>query len=361
MNRIEDRLIVECARTTVDEQREESITRLFQQDIDWKYLNKNLIRNRVTLLFSHTINNISHLEGVAPRGLERRVGRIVKRNLRLKADLIGVLNIFDTHGISSVPVKGPLLAQGVYKNLALREFGDLDILVNDNDYDQAASLLQSTGYVQTDDTGGHGHAHASKSEHHHRFTHKETDTLVELHWELSERKRGVLQQSDLPHDALTTVDFEDMSIKSLSQEFLLLYLCLHGYRHQWERLSWLCDIAELINDRPLMDWAKVYQYAEQFHLTRVLFMGLYLAQNVLECKLPEAARDGMSDSPMIRVLGKHVVKNLFSDASAGPPPKHGRYDYFVFNFLLLTHPMHRARYLGVMLNLLSRKLKWTPS
>src|SRR3712207_8653927 len=37
----------------------------------------------------------------------------------------------------------------------------------------------------------------------------------------------------------------------------LLILCVHGTKHIWGRLSWICDVAELLRTQPDMDWEYV--------------------------------------------------------------------------------------------------------
>jgi hypothetical protein len=45
---------------------------------------------------------------------------------------------------------------------------------------------------------------------------------------------------------------------NLSLENLLLVRCAHGSKHLWERLGWICDVAELIRVRKeKSDWEKV--------------------------------------------------------------------------------------------------------
>jgi len=48
--------------------------------------------------------------------------------------------------LAFIPYKGPTLALAVYGNLALREFTDLDILVQTQNVRQAAELLKDRGY-----------------------------------------------------------------------------------------------------------------------------------------------------------------------------------------------------------------------
>ena len=68
------------------------------------------------------------------------------RNLFLAKELIKLLHLFSAHEISAIPYKGPVLAVSVYGNLAFREFGDLDILVRERDYQTAQHLLSAQGY-----------------------------------------------------------------------------------------------------------------------------------------------------------------------------------------------------------------------
>jgi Uncharacterised nucleotidyltransferase len=70
----------------------------------------------------------------------------VQNSFFLTAELLKLLALFETHSISAVPFKGPILAASVYGNLSLRQFGDLDIFVHKEDIARAARLLVSQGY-----------------------------------------------------------------------------------------------------------------------------------------------------------------------------------------------------------------------
>ncbi len=51
------------------------------------------------------------------------------RNYKMTGELLRVLDALQNEGIKAVPLKGPVLAQTVYGDIALWQFGDLDILV----------------------------------------------------------------------------------------------------------------------------------------------------------------------------------------------------------------------------------------
>ena len=54
-------------------------------------------------------------------------------NVLLTAEMVRLLELFEGNQIPAVPYKGPAIGVGVYRNLALRQFADLDILVPDTD------------------------------------------------------------------------------------------------------------------------------------------------------------------------------------------------------------------------------------
>ena len=68
------------------------------------------------------------------KSLKLNFNRNVKNNLLMLGELIKLLNLFEKQGLNVIPYKGPILAIYAYKNLALRQFDDLDIFVNKNDF-----------------------------------------------------------------------------------------------------------------------------------------------------------------------------------------------------------------------------------
>jgi len=88
-------------------------------------------------------------ELVSKANLERLRGDFrsnVQRNLLLTAELLRLLDLFAVHGIAAAPFKGPVLAASAYEDLSLRQFSDLDVLVNRRDILKAEGLLASQGY-----------------------------------------------------------------------------------------------------------------------------------------------------------------------------------------------------------------------
>src|SRR5688572_19708204 len=94
---------------------------------------------------------------------------------------IETVQLLEQHGIASIVLKGPLLAQRLYGDLGLRMCSDVDLLVRPEDSLRAARLLSDSGYH-------HHTALDPRSLQLHRmvyhdaaFVHPDNGTLIELH------------------------------------------------------------------------------------------------------------------------------------------------------------------------------------
>lgn len=71
----------------------------------------------------------------------------VIRCLRLGSELIQVLRICADSGVEVMPLKGPVLAQEAYGDLALRQISDLDVLVRPEQVVRAVEVVMGAGYA----------------------------------------------------------------------------------------------------------------------------------------------------------------------------------------------------------------------
>jgi hypothetical protein len=99
---------------------------------------------------------------------------------------------------------------------------------------------------------------------------------------------------------------------------MLLFLCVHGTRHYWERLQWICDVAELVRREPALDWDRLESSAARVGCHRMLRFGLHLAGDLLEAPAPEAVLRQASQDPAVRGLAEFVGRGLFTP---GPDPR----------------------------------------
>ena len=65
----------------------------------------------------------------------------------LAVELEQLLASFAQHGIDVIPLKGPVLAETLYGNIAMRPCEDLDLLVRVRDFGRAEKVLTDAGWV----------------------------------------------------------------------------------------------------------------------------------------------------------------------------------------------------------------------
>lgn len=98
----------------------------------------------------------ARLEESAPAGMSKRLREAVvarhaaarPKALAFGAALRHLTAELEAEGIASVPLKGPLMAQDLYGDAALREYTDLDVLVGPDDLERAVAVAGRVGWTE---------------------------------------------------------------------------------------------------------------------------------------------------------------------------------------------------------------------
>jgi hypothetical protein len=116
-----------------------------------------------------------------------------------------------------------------------------------------------------------------------------------------------------------------------------------------------------VNGDADLDWEFLYQQARELHLLKILHMGLYLASEILDCEIPEPIREKLLEDRLIVDLAERVQRRLFTGEvlPVDEEEKENREEYFLFNYALLTNPLHKARYSCLLLySLFMSRFRW---
>jgi hypothetical protein len=121
-------LILCCSRTFLRPGDADKIQQLLGQQLDWEYLVRTASLHCVlTLLCQHLKAFSASVPRAAWDYLQSASQRNTRHNFQLTRELLKILKFLESHDIPVVPLKGPVLAASAYGNLALRQFGDLDV------------------------------------------------------------------------------------------------------------------------------------------------------------------------------------------------------------------------------------------
>jgi hypothetical protein len=314
--RREIQLLLACARTTLDPETATQIKNLAEQELDWKYLFKKANENFVTPLLSF------HVLNVCPQSVPQNIldelsdffRAHAQRNLFQTNELIRLLRLLDSHGIRALPFKGPTLAALAYGNLSLRQFGDLDILVRERDLKRAVELFTSAGYRTASPLDWSWKSSTPANRQKDLVLVRDDGRVsVELHWRLLGSRFTSPHNMKRIWKRTETTSIAGSRVYCLPKNELLLYLCMHGSKHHWERIQWISDIAELVRTIDKEDWPSLLQHAKAVGCERVLALGLLLASNLLEAPVPEKVLQKIRSDATARSLAAHARSTLFSD------------------------------------------------
>ncbi|MFY9803562.1 MAG: nucleotidyltransferase family protein [Candidatus Acidiferrales bacterium] len=285
---LEKQLLACCARTRVAAAEAQRIREITAQPLDWEYLLAEAEANSITPLLERHLTAIApDAPPPAPKDQLKKTSRAnTVRCLYLTAELINVLERFRAQQIPAIPYKGPVLAAQVYGDVALREFDDLDIILRQRDVPRAHEIILSRGYKAKFDWILSPDASASLVPGEYNYRDERRRVLVELHTEITLRHFPVKPDLDYFLGRLAPVRISEHEVPTFTAEDLLPMLCVHGSKDFYERFSWVADVAELIRSHPALNWDEVMRVTESLGAMRILFLGLALANGLLQAPLP---------------------------------------------------------------------------
>jgi hypothetical protein len=203
-------------------------------------------------------------------------------NLDATGELVRLLDLFDGAGIRSLPYKGPVLATVAYGDVGLRRFVDLDLLVDAVRVPEALAVLEDDGYEAAYDLTPR-QLRAVLATGHDRKLVKGDRSVVEVQWAVADATNRLPRDVGPLIDRATTVEVAGRQVPTLVPEDLVVVLAIHGSLHLWERLAWICDLAEALRlaAQAGVDAAALVHLATGAGARRMLLLGVALIEQVL--------------------------------------------------------------------------------
>lgn len=252
--------------------------------------------------------------------------RNAMQNLLNAAELIGVVRDLGGAGIRSLPFKGLTLGASAYGDLTTRPAGDLDVLIHPRDIVAASAVVRARGYSLHTPTSDEGLPVIPEYFEYH-FNRAADGMILEMRWRLDlnfNRYRHFVGFDWAWPTHITTL-ISGAAVPSLGPVCNLLMLCLHGSKHLWSRLIWICDVAQLLAVTPTPDWNHILREARRVGLSRALGLGVLLAHHVAAAPVPQGILRRFESDPTVAGLAAHFGHVLF-DAPGTPPPGRVPYD-----------------------------------
>jgi hypothetical protein len=291
--RVEDALLVRATREELFGMEEELLSHP-KCGFDWVFCLRQASLHALEPCLARWVQGRGEAVPEACRtSLEAIQSQVRVYNFILLEELVRVAGVLSERGVVCVAWKGPALACEAYPDIGSRESADLDILIEPGGMSEAVATLGALGYSETpEDTGGH--TRNLRLEH--------PCVVIELHQMLLQpfHPTGLSATAILGrHRHLTT---PAGPIPVPCPEDHLLMLCAHGSKHAWERLAWICDIGLLLKAHPGLNWHELWQQAGSSGMSRMLRLGLLLAEALSPGVVPALELDrAHSDATAVRL------------------------------------------------------------
>lgn len=281
-------LVAACCRWPPSESRNTVVQAAAAAVVDWAGFLRIVGRHRVVgLVYDALLSAGQELPPAWQPTLAAGARRIVRQNLALAAETVRLQRAFDAAQIPAIVVKGAALAQLAYGSLNSKHAKDIDLLIPQDRAEAAFRLLETEGYALATPA-----AHLSEAQCRLiirygkaiEFVQRRRNLHVEPKWRLAENPlliKGVDAHSATQNVALAG----GRSVRTLAEEDLFAYLCVHGARHAWSRLKWLADLNALISS-PGTDLTRLYRHAQQRGAGLCAGQALLLCHRLLDLRLP---------------------------------------------------------------------------
>ncbi len=297
--------LLACCAEMPNHDRAQRIRRTVSERFDWNKLLRLAEHHR---LIPRVYEQLSALNIASPESLERlrtRYQASARQALWFTSELIRIVDHFESVGIQVLPYKGPALAEVLYADVTLRQFGDLDLLVHPSDVPKAKTALFDLGYRRDIQLTEREEGAYLKSGYEYTFNSAHGRNLVELKWQILPRFYSVNFDMDAMFHKAARVDIGGRTVRTLCAEDLLLVLCVHAAKHASTQLSWLCDLAQLAK-QPL-DWEAIEKQTKELGIRRIVAVNFLLAHRLLGTPLPKIVEKNLRADRTIDVLTGEIV------------------------------------------------------
>ncbi len=199
-----------------------------------------------------------------------------------------ILVSFSEREIPLILLKGPSTAIEFYRPREVRPYGDLDILIREEDFERTRDLFLDSGFRVANPEG-----ETIRKKYFNSVTFSKKlarEIEVDLHWEtmlVSWNKQPFLSSEETWRD-MRWLDSPGGKLPVLAPHRLILYLSIHlAFHHQLGRMLTLCDLDLIVQKfGTKIDWEEIVRESKAMRIRKAVYYSLRLAATLIETKVP---------------------------------------------------------------------------
>lgn len=301
-------LLLTCCSVNHEQSQGRDVAACMEDGVDWTVVLRLAEHHGVLPLIYQSLRGLAtNVPSRIADGLRKSYEHNARRNLAFTAELFRIVDFLEARGIATIPHKGPVLAESVYGDLALRSFSDLDILVRPSDVQRARTAVKEFGYVPTLSLSSAEEQAYLATGYEYTFDGPAGRNILELQWNILPRFYAVDFDWGQLFERAVSASVSSRTVRALCPEDLLLSLCVHATKHVWIRLCWLRDIAGMLQTQ-VVDWSIVEHRAAKLGIRRMLQVSLMLAHRLLDANLPDSIYETLQDDVVERLCNEAIQR-----------------------------------------------------
>jgi hypothetical protein len=309
----ENELILSCILFGLDTNPAQQIEKTLKRPLDWHYILRRAHQNQMAPLLYDNLLKFD-TEGVVPHWVTKELARIYHsvgyQNLRYYGELKNVLCFFENLGIEVIVLKGAMLAETVWKNVALRQMGDIDLLVQEHDIEKVDRVLPELGYVSYE---GYKSKDWYRTNHHHLapYHNLHKGVVIEIHNHIVIPNKLFSIDIREVWKRAKAIRIEGIDTKILAPEDMIIHLCLHiSYSDLFiGRIKNLIDLSQTIRYYGgSIHWDWIIRDAKEKKIAKFIFYPLYLATDILNVEIKKEILEGFQDHTNLRLFEDRLLK-----------------------------------------------------
>jgi len=260
-------------------------------DFDWVRFFEQSLRQSVTSALTLRLKQYlgDHVPQEITNAFQADLRKTSLTNMAYVRESIRIAATLEAFGISALFYKGVVLSTMLYTHIGERKLVDVDILVAPEQLLTAKQALIDLGYSAYAEEEHRAYQHTDPDRTYQGYDLVQNEGLVAI--DLQERF-GIRHTSfRMDFETLWAhrcqVELGGRTLNTLSISDYALALCAHGVQHRWQSLKWVSDIAKL-TERDGVDWASVFEAAQQLGAVRMVGVGLALAEACFDVSVPQS-------------------------------------------------------------------------
>ncbi len=199
--------------------------------------------------------------------------RVRRKNLFLSVYLAHTLKSLADENIRAIPFKGAALARLAHGDPALRQFEDLDILVDPAHIHRAKNHMIAAGFALQFLPEHVRDLPLPRDHYHFQFRNQRMQINLELHWKTAWSRRNLHEfrvSFEQLWDSGAEITLAKTTMRTLSLEHTIILLCIDSLKETRVKLGRLLDLAALIQQHPALNWDRLLRHAGEIGARRIV-------------------------------------------------------------------------------------------